>query len=59
MNKPIYGTVKPPESLEPAIDSLSGKGRAWLVSHCEGRRITPSDVAKAADYERGELNEQS
>ena len=50
----MAGTVTPPDDLQPAIDALGEKGREYLT--LLERPITPSDIAKAADYERGDLN---
>jgi hypothetical protein len=52
---PIYGTVTPPDDLQPAIDALGDKGRSYLKGLAQGDPITPEMLAKAADYER-ELN---
>lgn len=50
------GTVTPPQDLQPAINALSPMGRSYLAQITEGREITPSDIAKASDYERGYLD---
>jgi hypothetical protein len=50
----MYGRVFPPDDLEPAINALTVEGRKFLESLCKGREITPSDIAKAADFERGD-----
>lgn len=60
MDKPkkrpaIAGRVTPPTDLQPAIDALTDIGRAWLKKHLAGRKPNPEAIAKAADYERGEL----
>ena len=48
----MYGTVTPPNDLEPAIKALTDKGRRYLNELCEGREVKPADIAKAADFER-------
>lgn len=60
MNAPRYkgkmnGTVTPPSDLQPAINALSDIGRAWLKKETKGRQVMPRDLARAADFERGEL----
>lgn len=56
-NRPVVsGTFTPPDDLQPAIDALSKAGRDYLVQQCIGREVTHHDIAKAADFERGELN---
>ncbi len=55
---PVSGTVTPPDDLQPAIDALTELGRAWLMKHTKGRQITPRDLARAADFERGELKDE-
>jgi hypothetical protein len=60
MEKPIKrpaiaGRVTAPDDLQPAIDALSDIGRAWLKKHLAGRSPNPESIAKAADYERGEM----
>ena len=50
------GVVTPPDDFQPAIDALTDKGREWLYERTEGRDVTPEDLAKAADYERGDIN---
>ncbi len=52
---PMGGTVTHPDDLQPAIDALTEMGRAWLLKRCQGREITPADLALAGDFERGEL----
>jgi hypothetical protein len=49
----MYGRVTHPDNLEPAIQALTDKGREHLKSRCEGRDVTPTDIAMAADFERG------
>jgi hypothetical protein len=51
----MYGKVTPPKDLGPAIEALTDKGREFLQKETKGRKITPPDIARAADYERGEL----
>ena len=51
----MAGTVTPPDDLQPAIDALGELGYAWLKKETKGRSITPQDLARAADFERGEL----
>ena len=51
----IEGKVTPPDDLQPAVDALGELGKAWLNKQTKGREITPYDLAKAADFERGEL----
>lgn len=50
----MYGRVVPPADLQPAINALSDKGKKFLEQTCQGRQITPQDIAKAADHERGD-----
>ena len=51
----VSGKVTHPEDLQPAIDALTEIGHAWLMRRCQGREITPQDLALAGDFERGEL----
>ena len=56
MSAPLQGKVTPPDDLQPAIDALGPIGLAYLISMTtHGREVTPLILAKAADYERGEL----
>ena len=55
MRRSMAGTVTPPDDLQPAIDALTEIGRAWLNKETKGREIMPRDLARAADFERGEL----
>ena len=57
MPAPMSGTVTPPEDLQPAIDALTPKGLAWLKERTKGREVLPADIAKAFDFERGELKD--
>ena len=52
----MSGRVVPPDDLQPAIDALTELGAAWLRKQTNGRDVTPTDVARAADFERGELD---
>lgn len=54
---PMSGTVTPPADLSPAINALGEIGKAWLKKRTKGRPVAPRDIALAADFERGELNE--
>ncbi len=54
----MYGRVTPPDDLGPAIAALGEIGKAWLARECAGREIEPADIARAADYERGDLNDE-
>lgn len=47
----IIGKVTPPADLQPAIDMLGDKGRAFLAQFST---IEPWMIAAAADFERGE-----
>ena len=59
MNRaPMQGFVTPPDDLQPEINALSEIGRAWLKKKCKGRAVRPADIAKAADFERGELKHE-
>lgn len=53
----MSGTVTHLDDLQPAINKLTDVGREWLEKRTEGREVMPRDIALAADYERGELNE--
>jgi hypothetical protein len=52
----VAGKVEPPKDLQPAIDALSETGRNYLKALAAGENIHPWMIAKAADYERGELD---
>ena len=47
--------VTPPADLQPAIDALTDKGKEFLKELAGDGKITPDMLAKAADFERGEL----
>ena len=51
----VQGKVTPPDDLQPAIDALTSKGRSYLKGLAQNDPITPQMLAKAADFERGEL----
>ena len=52
----LVAQTKPPKNLGPALKALGKKGREYL-SKVKGRPINHTDIAKAADYERGELKD--
>lgn len=53
----VSGRVTPPKDLTPAIDALGDRGKAYLraLAAPHGGVVTPQMIAKAADYDRGEL----
>ncbi len=54
------GTFTPPADLQPAVDSLTDRGREFLrdLVALNGGRLTHHLIAQAADYERGESKVQ-
>ena len=48
----IEGKVTHPEDLQPAIDALGEKGKAYLKALSGSEKIQPWMIAKAADFER-------
>ena len=54
---PVTGTVTPPDDLQPAIDALGPKGKSYLKGLTGDKEITPTMLAKAADFERNELGQ--
>lgn len=48
----MEGIVTPPKDLQPAIDALSEKGKAYLTALSGGQKVLPWMIAKAADWER-------
>lgn len=51
----MFAKVTPPADLQPAIDDLSPEALEFLKAETKGREILPLDLARAKDFERGEL----